>query len=78
MIPCFALIIHSYHQCDPPHTLCSDQGKYTDASNLLQDVVSIREKSLGLDHPSVSHVTFEEFSVVPLEQYVFFANHALL
>ena len=32
----------------------SDQGKYKEAANLLNDALGIREKSLGSDHPAVS------------------------
>ena len=35
-----------------PH--CRDQGKYKEAANLLNDALSIREKTLGPDHPAVS------------------------
>ncbi len=31
-----------------------DQGKYKEAGNLLHDALSIREKTLGRDHPAVS------------------------
>ena len=31
-----------------------DQGKYKDAGCLLHDALSIREKTLGRDHPAVS------------------------
>jgi len=34
--------------------VCSDQGKYKEAANLLNDALGIREKSLGSDHPAVS------------------------
>jgi len=33
--------------------LYSDQGKYKEAANLLNDALGIREKSLGSDHPAV-------------------------
>lgn len=32
----------------------SDQGKYKEAANLLQDALAVREKTLGADHPAVS------------------------
>ena len=35
--------------------VCSDQGKYKEAANLLNDALGIREKSLGSDHPAVSY-----------------------
>jgi len=31
----------------------SDQGKYKEAANLLNDALGIREQSLGSDHPAV-------------------------
>lgn len=31
-----------------------DQGKFKEATNLLHDALSIREKTMGLDHPAVS------------------------
>ena len=31
-----------------------DQGKYKEAGKLLHDALSIREKTLGHDHPAVS------------------------
>lgn len=34
---------------------CRDQGKYKEAANLLNDALGIREKTLGADHPAVSH-----------------------
>ena len=33
--------------------MSSDQGKYKEAANLLNDALGIREKSLGSDHPAV-------------------------
>lgn len=36
---------------------CRDQGKYKEAANLLNDALGIREKTLGHDHPAVSHCT---------------------
>jgi len=39
--------------------VCSDQGKYKEAANLLNDALGIREKSLGSDHPAVGfYLTF--------------------
>jgi len=38
--------------------VCSDQGKYKEAANLLNDALGIREKSLGADHPAVSFSYF--------------------
>jgi len=32
-----------------------DQNKYKEAANLLHDALTIREKTLGEDHPAVSH-----------------------
>lgn len=32
----------------------SDQGKYKEAANLLNDALGIRERTLGNDHPAVS------------------------
>lgn len=34
---------------------CRDQGKYKEAASLLNDALGIREKTLGADHPAVSH-----------------------
>lgn len=34
---------------------CRDQGKYREAASLLNDALGIREKTLGADHPAVSH-----------------------
>lgn len=31
-----------------------DQNKYKEAANLLHDALTIREKTLGEDHPAVS------------------------
>lgn len=31
-----------------------DQNKYKEAAHLLNDALSIREKTLGKDHPAVS------------------------
>lgn len=33
---------------------CRDQNKYKEAAHLLNDALSIREKTLGKDHPAVS------------------------
>ncbi len=33
-----------------------DQGKFKEAGNLLHDALAIREKTLGRDHPAVSHM----------------------
>lgn len=35
-----------------------DQNKYKEAANLLNDALAIREKTLGIDHPAVSHPPF--------------------
>lgn len=32
---------------------CRDQNKYKEAAHLLNDALSIREKTLGKDHPAV-------------------------
>ena len=54
----FALTVHVVRACFLnrggviPH--CRDQGKYKEAANLLNDALSIREKTLGPDHPAVS------------------------
>ena len=34
-----------------------DQGKYKEAGKLLHDALSIREKTLGHDHPAVSDLS---------------------
>lgn len=34
---------------------CRDQNKYKEAAHLLNDALSIREKTLGKDHPAVSN-----------------------
>ncbi len=39
-----------------------DQNKYKEAAHLLNDALSIREKTLGKDHPAVSHLSL--FSLV--------------
>lgn len=36
----------------PSHS-CRDQNKYKEAAHLLNDALSIREKTLGRDHPAV-------------------------
>jgi len=36
-----------------PSHLCRDQNKYKEAAHLLNDALSIREKTLGKDHPAV-------------------------
>ena len=41
--------------CDVWIDLSRDQGKYKEAANLLNDALGIREKTLGVDHPAVSH-----------------------
>ena len=40
------------------YVVCSDQGKYKEAANLLNDALGIREKSLGSDHPAVGPSSF--------------------
>jgi hypothetical protein len=35
-------------------SLSRDQNKYKEAAHLLNDALSIREKTLGKDHPAVS------------------------
>jgi len=40
---------------------CSDQGKYKEAANLLNDALGIREKSLGSDHPAVRRFCYHIF-----------------
>lgn len=44
----FSLIMLSYL-----FHLCRDQNKYKEAAHLLNDALSIREKTLGKDHPAV-------------------------
>jgi len=34
--------------------LCSDQNKYKEAANLLNEALQIREKTLGDSHPAVA------------------------
>lgn len=36
-----------------PSHCCRDQNKYKEAAHLLNDALSIREKTLGKDHPAV-------------------------
>lgn len=36
-----------------PFHSCRDQNKYKEAAHLLNDALSIREKTLGKDHPAV-------------------------
>lgn len=36
-----------------PSCPCRDQNKYKEAAHLLNDALSIREKTLGKDHPAV-------------------------
>ena len=38
----------------PPSLHHRDQNKYKEAAHLLNDALSIREKTLGKDHPAVS------------------------
>jgi len=42
---------------------CSDQGKYKEAANLLNDALGIREKSLGSDHPAVRRFCYHIFLI---------------
>ena len=37
-----------------PYLFDRDQNKYKEAANLLHDALTIREKTLGEDHPAVS------------------------
>lgn len=37
-----------------------DQNKYKEAAHLLNDALSIREKTLGKDHPAVSYILINE------------------
>lgn len=37
-----------------PRAFLRDQNKYKEAANLLNDALSIREKTLGENHPAVS------------------------
>ena len=54
------VVIYSTAVCMPscPSYDCEcdarDQGKYKEAGKLLHDALSIREKTLGHDHPAVS------------------------
>lgn len=45
--------IHSHHIIMSPSQSCRDQNKYKEAAHLLNDALSIREKTLGKDHPAV-------------------------
>lgn len=49
----FQSLLHTWVSC---HYLasCRDQNKYKEAAHLLNDALSIREKTLGKDHPAVS------------------------
>lgn len=38
-----------------------DQNKYKEAAHLLNDALSIREKTLGKDHPAVSYICCKPF-----------------
>lgn len=48
----------AYFSCASFHfinlVLFRDQNKYKEAANLLNDALSIREKTLGENHPAVS------------------------
>lgn len=44
-------------QCDSVLFSYRDQNKYKEAANLLNDALAIREKTLGMDHPAVSHLS---------------------
>lgn len=44
---------------------CRDQNKYKEAAHLLNDALSIREKTLGKDHPAVSGYYFFHFKEDP-------------
>lgn len=52
-----------------------DQNKYKEAAHLLNDALSIREKTLGRDHPAVSYICYNPFpsnihpSIHPLSVY---------
>jgi len=37
--------------------MCSDQGKYKEAAGLLTEALSIREHTLGNEHPAVSMIS---------------------
>lgn len=42
---------------------CRDQNKYKEAANLLHDALTIREKTLGEDHPAVGLTWFVLWSI---------------
>lgn len=48
-----------------------DQNKYKEAAHLLNDALSIREKTLGKDHPAVSYICYicciSSFSLLQLK-----------
>lgn len=48
----FLLRINGYYKLSSLD-LCRDQNKYKEAAHLLNDALSIREKTLGKDHPAV-------------------------
>ena len=50
--------------------LFRDQNKYKEAANLLNDALSIREKTLGENHPAVSII--DRFSVLAHNTYVMY------
>ena len=41
-----------------------DQNKYKEAANLLHDALTIREKTLGEDHPAVSCLINKSLSIL--------------
>lgn len=45
---------------------CRDQNKYKEAAHLLNDALSIREKTLGKDHPAVSVSLLFQFTSLDL------------
>lgn len=49
---CYGLWCPNPNNCLTLH--CRDQNKYKEAAHLLNDALSIREKTLGKDHPAVS------------------------
>lgn len=56
----FAMCLYAEIISDLARSLSRDQNKYKEAAHLLNDALSIREKTLGKDHPAVSKNPFHD------------------